>query len=830
MRAMSCRTAILLLTLGLTQAAPALQDEIRFAEGLAEAGFPGLARIVLDRTLRDFPAAEKAAPELRIRILVAEEKFTEAQTQIAAVKNSAPLWLALAGAAQRVRRLSSAEEAYKKYFESGAKADDAFFQAAFNYGELLEQRGDTKSTRALYEKGLSLPMTGQSSRPVKVKLAKLLVEENPGRAKRLCEEVQLGGLDLWFGQAVTIWADMMIRQGAWSEAQSVLETQLELLKQIEGVLEKQGQPVSLISPLAGARYLLGICYEHADKKAEALVQFYNVYVQYGDSEYGPPAQEKAQMLKDCFERQGKTVQIDLGANRSKMEESALRVARRLFFDKQYVEAIPAYLVALNQYPEGGGAVTALRELTLSYISLNDPLRAKTIAACTGERFAAREEAADALLAAGKRALDEKQNALAWWMYDRYFECFPQHSRAPAVLYSLAELKTGVDRETCWNRIIENYPDSPYAARALSRLAWNAYEQENYSLAAGRFEKVLITETDFQKQTRARFALGESYRNLAQQNPGSVGDVAPPLRFESSGRASLSERAAHAWKRALESFQTLETSLNKTTEGGGACAELAEFIRPFVEKSTFYQGVCLAKLGETERAVQSFDRFIEKFQGSEIIPQARLAKGSALMELKRFDDALAAFAVFDGSSERKVLEPALYYRGQALFETARYDQSIQSLETMLNRWPESALYFEAKLVQGRAYAAAGENSDAVRVLSDILSFASDELLLNRANLELGRAQTDPAEKLASFQRVALLANPENSNLAPLIAEALFASLPLYLELNRPQDLLTDADRLTAAFPMFGKTEEINSLREQARQLQGKLTADNADQNG
>ncbi len=180
-----------------------------------------------------------------------------------------------------------------------------------------------------------------------------------------------------------------------------------------------------------------------------------------------------------------------------------------------------------------------------------------------------------------------------------------------------------------------------------------------------------------------------------------------------------------------------------------------------------------------------------------------------------------------NSERKILESALYYRGQALFETSRYAESIQCLETLLNKFPESSLYFEAKLVQGRAYAANGQNDDAVRVLSDILSFASDDLLLNRASLELGRAQTDPAEKLASFQRVALLADPEK--FGDLIAAALFESLPLHLKLDRPQDLLTDSVRLLEKFPMVGKTGEINSLCEQARaQLaQKNITADNAD---
>lgn len=800
---MNCRTAILLLMISLSQAASAFEEELRFVEGLVQEGFPDLAQTVLARTLRAFPAAENFAGPLRVRILIAGNKFDEAQNQIDALKDPAPLWFALAETAYRARQLPAAETAYRKFFESGMKADDAGFQAAFNYGELLEERGDRAAAFKFYENVLATPGSGRQARPVKAKFAHLLIDgDKPkpadiNRAKKLCEEVQLGGIDLWFGQAVVTWSKVMQRKGDWDETAAVLETQLELLKQLEDALEKQGQPVSLVSPLAGARYLLGACYEHAGKKEAALTQFYNVYAKYGDSEWGPQAQERAQVLKNYFEGQGKTVKINLGANRARMEESRFRVARRLFFEKQYAAAVPAHLDALTEYPEEDEAVTALRELTLCYIYLHDTLLAKTVAAYTGERFASCETAADALLAAGKGALDEKQNRLAWWMYDRYFEYFPQNASAPGVLYSLSALRkqTGDTKgETEYlQRTLQNYPDSPYAARALGRLAWSAYEQEDYSTATTRFEQVVKTEADPERQMRARFALAESYR--------------------------LSE----GWNPALKNFQVLETSLNTTAESFGVSQETLALNKPFLGKSIFYQGICRAKLGEIEEAVKTYDRFIGTFPESDIVPQARLAKGSALMALKRYDDALAAFAIFDETSDRKFLEPALYCRGEVFFETGRYAESVQSLETLLTNWPESAFFFEAKLVQGRAYVASGRNRDAVRVLSEVLNGASGDLLIHRAGLELGRAQTDPAEKLASFQRVALLADPADPAQAALIQQALYESLPLYFKLSRPQDLLNDSDRLAKDFPMAGKDTEVNVMRTTAREQLAQLEA-------
>ncbi|MCK5843971.1 MAG: tetratricopeptide repeat protein [Victivallales bacterium] len=811
------RTILLTLPFCLLQSAFAFEEDLQFVKGLTEEGFPKLARIVLDRTLEFFPAASAAAPELRIRILIAEKKFQKAGAAIISLMESPPaegcpkggvgLWLFLAETACAARQLPAAEAAYQNYFKNLTEATDATGQAAFNYGELLEERGDDEAAKKIYEQTLTL----SDSRPVKAKLAALLIESDPARSLKLAEEVQLGGLDLWFGQAVVIWSQIMIDRSEWNEAQAVLETQLELLKPIS-----DSGPTSMV-PIAGARYLLGLCYEHEGKNAEALHQFYNVYAKQGDSKWGPKAQEKATALIAYFEGQGKTVKIDLGANLAKMEESTFRVARRLFFDRQYAEAIPFYLDALNEFPEGSESISALRELTLSHIHLDDELGAQTVGLYLSERFTEDPKAGDALLAAGKTALDTKEENLAWWMYDRYIESFPTHPRAPAVLYSLAGLRK---EESYLDRIVENYPDSSYHARALGRLAWNAFEAKDYATAADRFAPYVDTETDPQKQTRARFAFAESWRNLAQQNPflrpGSVGDVAPPAHSESLGRASLSERAAAAWKNALEIFQTLEKSLEEAANSYGVSKETLEFNQPFHEKAVYYQAVCFVQRGELDEAVSICNRFLETFPTSGILEQVRFTQGKTLIESGRFAEALAAFEPFGDEPDHEFAEPVYYYRGVAQYETGAYEQSFQTLGKLLTEWPASAFTYEAMFVQGRAYVAADLRDEAIRVFGDILNFASDDLLIHRASLELGRAQIDPAEKLASFQRVALLADPDNEAHAALIADALFESLPLYLELARTNDLLTDSARLMSEFPNLGKTKEIALLKMKAKQ--------------
>ena len=802
---MSRRMFISGLLLCFVQSTFAFEEELRFVEGLTEEGFPTLAEKVLFQTLEKYPEAAESAPELRIRILIADKKFDQAAQQIQNLQNpprpagtppqegnqeipllrrggqseamdGEGLWLFLAENAVAVNRKPIAETADKNYFKTAGHPDA---RAVLNYGSLLEERGDDAAAIKLYEK--------VASRPVKSRLAALLAESDPDRALRLAEEVQLGGLDLWFGSAVVTWAQVMIGKEEWDEAQAVLETQLELLKPISDSVPPSA------APIAGARYFLGLCYEHDGKDAEALTQFYNVYAKYGDSEWGPKAQEKAQALIDRFKAQGKQVKIDLGANLAKMEESTFRVARRLFFDRSYAEAVPAYLVALNEYPEGSESITALRELALSAIYLDDKLTAETVGFYLSERFSAEPKAGDALLAAGKAALDAEHEELAWTLYDLYIEKFPTHPRAPAVLYSLAGLR---NNEENLFQILEKYPDSTYYPRALGRLAWNAYEAEEYQTAAERFAPYVETETDPQKQTRARFAFGESYRFSKE------------------------------WKKSLACFQGLNKSMKKAATGFGVSNETLEFNQPYWEKSIYYQAVCHKELGETDLAVEACDRFLEKFPDSDIAEQVHFTKAQTLFDAGRFADALTALEGLGG----KFAEPVTYYRGVALYETGAYEQSFQTLEKLLAEWPASAFTYEAMFVQGRAYNAAGRTAEAIRVFGEIMSFASDDELLHRASLELGRAQSDPSEKLASFQRVALLADPEK--FPELVAEALFESLPLYLELTRPAELIADADRLTTEFSAFAKatadrpnsrkTEEIAFLKTKAEQQMEETT--------
>jgi len=89
------------------------------------------------------------------------------------------------------------------------------------------------------------------------KLSATAKKKLKAEALSLCSEVQLGAMDLWFGDSVVTWCRLLLLDGEWQEARDVLLGQVEILKNIEASLAEQKLPVSAISPVAGCRYLLG---------------------------------------------------------------------------------------------------------------------------------------------------------------------------------------------------------------------------------------------------------------------------------------------------------------------------------------------------------------------------------------------------------------------------------------------------------------------------------------------------------------------------------------------------------------------------------------------
>jgi tetratricopeptide (TPR) repeat protein len=162
-----CRRIIISLILaGWIRTVSAYENELRFIEELTADGFPDLAETVLSRTLKEFPEAQPHASQLQIRILIAQKDFSAAQKRMVELENAQSLQLLLAETAYTARQTDVAEKAYAKYFASLTEADQSTACAAFNYGQLLEERGAYADAKTVYERAIGFSGFDASIRPI----------------------------------------------------------------------------------------------------------------------------------------------------------------------------------------------------------------------------------------------------------------------------------------------------------------------------------------------------------------------------------------------------------------------------------------------------------------------------------------------------------------------------------------------------------------------------------------------------------------------------------------------------------------------------------------
>lgn len=891
---------------------PAVADEIdqdfEFASKLVDYGFPDYADKVVQNVLRLHPDLKDRAKLIQAQILISRRKFSEAEELVKTMDADNPkaqaISLALAKGYYILGELDKAKQLYDGFFKQyeGRVPTDPdllrFYQdSAYQFGQMLEMAGDKAGAIKAYSRVLETNPDRNVSRRIMADQAELYVkfaaegpmeqrEKNLAEAKKLCETIQWGGMDIWFGQSIITMAHIAMVREDWGGAQKTIRNNLDILKEIDKYIQDQKLPLS-VSPMAGARFLLGgLLQQDADALAKqrktdeavqmygkALGEFYNVFAKYGDSDWGPQAGVRAQQIKSLLETQyGKKVNVDLGVFQTKAAEAQFRLADNLFRQRKYKEATAEYLKNLNSFPETDASVIALGNLLLSYANLEDKLMVKMVTAYLGERFAGKDAAAMALLSGGKFYFDRKDESMYSAEYDSYLKYFPKHPRAAGILFTLAGLRRQtndlVGATQYYQRIVDGYPKDQFYTKALNQMAWGYFAASNYEGAIKGLEHFIREAQPGPEKAQAQFALGDCYRQLGKL------------------------------KEALAEFTTLLQWLAPKDNLYATSAADAQKNRELLEKAAFYRGYCFQRIKDQPKAVadyraqgiKAYDQFIALFPQSKLAPKALDGKGtiqlelgqfdaaaktfddlaakypqseegkSALfslvrsaMEIKQYDQAKSAFdkmttrggytpdeftrigqmmldaglypqaiqafqQVTGSTQERNLLERSLYGLGKACYGVKKYPEAIKALEELMMKYPNSGLFYDAKFMLGGAYRETGSLSNAVLVMSDVLKYADKNILVNKASVELGyiqEQQNDLQGALASFARVALLGDPADPDIRPLVEESILKCIDLSDSMRRYQDELDSCDQYLKLFPTGAKIDEVRKKKADAK---------------
>jgi len=897
------------------------ERELTFASGLVDMGFVDYAEKVLAELLREHPDMKKRATPIRVNILMMRGRNEEAEKLVNALPKNDPMkaevGLALANRYYMVGEVDKAKAIYTAYFKRHSrppknKSSLRFYRdAAYTFSQIQEKAGDAKgAVRALGfvldskpEKFITRRIKSEQS-VMALKVAKAASGQERRKYLDIVHKnvkyLRWGGLDLWHGQAITQEANAYLIEGKKDKAEEALRDNLDILKEIDQMLVESGFP-RRESPMAMARYLLAALYRAEGERLvktkkkraaglkklkAALNHYYNVYLKYPDSDVGPKAGESAQKLIEKLEElTGKKLKIP-PVDLSKVAEAHFEQAHELYKEKKYREAADKYFELLNQFPETSVTPLALGNLMVSLANLNSDLYLDAVLSYTAERLAGDEAAAGSVLRVAKHYHDAGRMKRYAEVCDYFVKAFPKHEHAGMVLYSLAEQRRKAGDEAgaraLYLKIKEAYPKDKYYPKALSSIGWAHYRQEQYKEALPWFDLALNATAPGPDKARAKLFEAHTYRQMDQWDKalaayGQLDQWLSPKDNAYLGAASEAKERARLLSFAVFYSGHCYSQLGGDAEAAAAARRKAvkayrRLVREFPKSALAPRalsslGALYMGMGKSDEAAAAFQELADKYPDSEAGKDAAFAMVSALVELKKYDEARAkseemianpgayrpdqlvrigqlmlderqyetAAKAFEQvkkrADDRESLERAFYGLGVSYFELKKYDEAIKNLEDLLLRYEKSGLFFEAKFLLGRAYKQQKRFPDAMIALREVFLKASDqpELWL-KANMDLGEvyeAKGEGLEALSSYSRVALLGNADDAQMRAVVENATLRAIRLAKNLGRWQDAFDMCEQYLETFP---RGDHVVQCRDWKAEIRANLIGATAPEQG
>ncbi len=381
-------------------------------------------------------------------------------------------------------------------------------------------------------------------------------------------------------------------------------------------------------------------------------------------------------------------------------------------------------------------------------------------------------------------------------------------------FVLAQLGRGEEAAALYERLVVEFPASPWAASANMAAAQSLFRAGNLVAAAAKFQTVLDVQADRATATEAAhwlavIALGKGQADEAnkfardQIAKGIDGPYALALQLDAAEARSLlnGEQAA-----ALTEFEAL---IKRAGDD------------PLLPRILYNAAFTALQLGQPAKVLELTDNFATRYADSPLLAdisylqaEAYLQSGQPTEAISAYDRLLAAAAADNPQLSLWTLRAAT-----ANFAAKKYDGAIGLLEKSLPTLPK-ANWPEAFFLIGNSHVAAGRPDQAIQAYQRGLKDnpqgpRRDEMMFRMAAAQV--ANDDLPAATQTWQRIIAefsgspIADQARYRLAQNAAEAgqIERALELYDQLLTPQ-----ADPVLRPYALYGKGWSL--LQEQRHQ--------------
>jgi TolA-binding protein len=365
------------------------------------------------------------------------------------------------------------------------------------------------------------------------------------------------------------------------------------------------------------------------------------------------------------------------------------------------------------------------------------------------REAADAAAALAALAAYEKAYPQgKHAAPAKHMQATCLTALERHAEAKAILNSLAREKTVSDNvlyDLAWSqkrsndepgaiatyrRLIDEKPDSRLAIAAQAELAELLIRAAKAAEAIPLLEKVTsIRDADPKIRALALALLGTAYKEAGKPEKALAAFAAYAKEFPND------RYAADALLQAGETAAT-------TRDFAQAQASYAELIRRFPE----HPQAALAQLklaeaqadaGDFEKSLATHEAFLKNRSKDALAYRAHFGVGWALQNLRKFDQARAAYAKVIAATNTETAARAQFQIGETWCDEGNFEKAVPALLAVADVYAYPTWSARALLEAGRASEHLNQLDRAKQYYGDVIvkyQTQTDEVKVARERLK------------------------------------------------------------------------------------------------
>lgn len=652
-------------------------------------------------------------------------------------------------------------------------------EALLGLGRLLQQKGQPEAAAAkldLLLKRQAPPAVASAAR-----LYRGLVWMDLGKFDRALEQFeQIGANDAEWADDAAYWsAKCRLRSGEFADAAARLARAIEMFPKSALLPEMsydrtvalvQGQKREEALPLlqnfrrdfpdhaleADALHLqAAVSHElgHYDESGKFCREFLKRFLKHDSAASVTFVSAENEFLSGHLESAEKEYRgfLERFANHAQAPQARYRLGMTLYRLQKFDEAAPLLAQAASGDNGAKGFESSLLVLGDMDFQRGEWKTAEQHYAEYLKQGADLQGAEDALLKLAMTRQRQGRHEDAARDYEEMLRRFPKGKNRATAQFErgqcLAALNRDEDAARAFGELVAENADASLSAYALQHLGVLASRRGEHEKAAEFFRDAASRTTDAAVKAQTLYQQGQALFSAGkyEEAEASLGQFLKTHADHAQAPAAAANRAIALAR--LNRTQEALKAMDRAQERYGAKLDA-----PTRQSLLYDRAWCLRAEGRAEEAGNTYEQMISDSQASgSLVAHALLELAELKADAKhdvRAVELLRRLSAMEKSDEKsvteEVLEPAWYRLGVCEHQLEQYIESAQTLNRLIERFPQSKLLPSALYFCGDACFKSGKHDAAIQYLTRLVESAPADEAAPAGRLRLGEA-------LAAVQR-------------------------------------------------------------------------------